>query len=101
MCVIGMLAYSIVGVLFSIGILHGKNAGKEAYAAVFIILIFLGYGIYCGIKQLQEWVLSWTLAVKIIVPVILVLLLVGVIVIICLKNKKHNSAKSNNEKNSF
>ena len=29
MCVIGMLAYSIVGVLFSIGILHGKNAGKE------------------------------------------------------------------------
>ena len=33
--VVGMIAYAIVGIIFSIGILHGKQAGKDAYALVF------------------------------------------------------------------
>lgn len=37
--VIGMIAYAIVGILFSIGVLYGKEAGKEAYAFVFFFVI--------------------------------------------------------------
>ena len=33
--VVGIASYSIVDILFSIGILHGKQAGKDAYALVF------------------------------------------------------------------
>ena len=40
MAIVGVVAYAIVGVLYSIHAIHGKNAGKEAYAAVFIILLF-------------------------------------------------------------
>ena len=46
MIAIGMISYSIVGVLFSFGLIHGKNSGKEAYAFVFIILLILGYCVY-------------------------------------------------------
>ena len=68
MLIIGMLAYSIVGILFSFGLIHGKNAGKEAYAFVFIILLILGYCVYCGIVTIQNWIVTWPLSVKIIVP---------------------------------
>ena len=43
--VVGMVTYAIVGVLFSIGVLHGKEAGKEAYVFVFFLLILAGYGV--------------------------------------------------------
>ena len=77
MLIIGMLAYSIVGLLFSFGLIHGKNAGKEAYAFVFIILLLLGYCVYSGIVAVQNWIISWPLYVKIIV---LSLLLVSIII---------------------
>ena len=78
MLIIGMLAYSIVGILFSFGLIHGKNAGKEAYAFVFIILLILGYCVYCGIVTIQDWIATWPLSVKIIVPS---LLFVAIIII--------------------
>lgn len=78
MLIIGMLAYSIVGILFSFGLIHGKNAGKEAYAFVFIILLILGYCVYCGIVTIQNWIVTWPLSVKIIVPS---LLFVAIIII--------------------
>ena len=89
MVVIGMLAYSIVGVLFSIGLLHGKDAGKEAYIFFFIILLILGYCVYNGIIYFQNWILSWPLAVKIIVPICIVLLISGIILLMIHKNKKN------------
>ena len=101
--VIGMTTYSIVGILFSIGLLHGKNAGKEAYGAIFIILLLLGYGVYCGIVNLQKWILSWALWIKITVPAILIAIIVIAIVLIVKsshsKNKVINPKEKENSEN--
>ncbi len=96
--VIGMTTYSIVGILFSIGLLHGKNAGKEAYGATFIILLLLGYGVYCGIVNLQKWILSWALWIKITVPVILIAIIVIAIVLIVKSSHSKNKVVDPKEK---
>jgi uncharacterized membrane protein YhdT len=91
MLIIGMLAYSIVGLL-----IRGKNAGKEAYAFVFIILLLLGYCVYSGIVAVQNWIISWPLYLKIIV---LSLLLVSIIIIslfYLLKKRKENNENCEN-----
>lgn len=88
MFVIGMIAYSIVGILFSFGLIHGKDAGKKAYALVFIILLILGYCLYRGIVAFQKWLLSWPLAVKIIIPCCLTFLIICVSILLIVKSKK-------------
>ncbi len=100
MIVIGMLAYSIVGLFFSIGLIHGKNAGKEAYAFVFIVLLILGYCVYSGIVAIQNWILSWPLYVKILVPSLLLFAIIAIIVVLLFKKcktKSQNSANNNND----
>lgn len=94
--VVGMVAYAIVGVLFSIGVLHGKEAGKEAYAFVFFLLILAGYGVYKGLEKLRLWILAWPLAVKIIVPAVVALCIVGVIVLIVFKRRKSKNEQGSN-----
>lgn len=96
--VIGMTTYSIVGILFSIGLLHGKKAGKEAYGAIFIILLLLGYGVYCGIVNLQKWILSWALWIKITVPAILIAIIVIAIVLIVKSSHSKNNVVDPKEK---
>ncbi len=91
MIVIGMLAYSIVGILFSLGLLHGKNAGKEAYAFVFIILLILGYCVYSGIVAIQNWIKIWPLYVKIVVPSLLFSAVIIVTIFYLLKKHKKNN----------
>lgn len=86
--VIGMVAYAIVGVLFSIGVLHGKEAGKDAYAFITILLLLGGYAAYKGLVEFKKWVISWPLFVKIIVPSAVALLIAGVILLMIFKNKK-------------
>ena len=93
MLIMGMLAYSIVGILFSLGLLHGKNAGKEAYAFVFIILLILGYCVYSGIVAIQNWIISWPLYVKILVPSLLFSAVIIVTIIYFLKKHKENRKK--------
>ncbi len=88
MAIVGVVAYAIVGGLYSIHAISGRQAGKEAYAAVFIILLLLGYCVYQGIIKLQQWILSWPLAVKIIVPSIMALLIAGTIALLIVKLKK-------------
>lgn len=65
---IGLIAYAIVGFLFSIGILSTRQNGKEAYAFVFFLLILGGFGVYKILKTIRNWILSWPLFVKIMVP---------------------------------
>lgn len=89
--VVGMIAYAIVGVLFSIGILHGKEAGKDAYALVFFLLLLGGYAVYKVLKKLKLWIISWPLAVKIIVPSAIFLAIVCVITLILIRNKKEET----------
>lgn len=95
MLIIGMLAYSIVGILFSFGLIHDKNVGKEAYTFVFIILLLLGYCIYCGIVTIQNWIINWPLSVKIILPSLL--LVVIIIIILFYLLKKHREKNENCE----
>ena len=89
--VVGMVAYAIGGVLFSIGVLHGKEAGKEAYAFVFFLLILAGYGVYKGLEKLRLWILAWPLVVKIIVPIMIALLIGALITLIIIKRKRNNA----------
>ncbi|MCK9160969.1 MAG: hypothetical protein M0P00_10910 [Bacteroidaceae bacterium] len=93
MVIVGVVAYAIVGGLYSIHAISGKYAGKDAYVAVFIILLLLGYWLYQGIIKIQLWVLSWTLAVKITVPSIMVLLIAGTILLLVVKKQKSKENK--------
>jgi hypothetical protein len=94
--VVGMIAYAIVGILFSIGVLHGKEAGKEAYAFVFFLLLLAGYGVYKGLEHLRQWILAWPLAVKIVVPAVVALCIVGVIILIVFKRRKSKNEQGSN-----
>ena len=89
--VVGMIAYAIVGILFSIGVLHGKEAGKDAYAFVFFLLILAGYGVYKGLEKLRLWILAWPLVVRIIVPIMIALLIGALITLIIIKRKRNNT----------
>lgn len=86
--IIGMLAYVIVGILFSIGLLHGKQAGKDAYAIVSLVLIILGYFVYKGITAVQQWVSDWPLEAKIAVPTVLGLIFVALLITTIIKFSK-------------
>lgn len=98
--VVGMIAYAVVGVLFSIGILSTKQQGRDAYALVFFLLILGGYGMYKALEALRNWILSWPLVAKITVPsVIGAGIIVGVIFTIryAIKNKKQLEEKVEKE----
>ena len=94
--VVGMIAYAIVGIMFSIGVLHGRKAGKEAYAFVFFLLLLAGYGVYKGLEHLRLWILAWPLVVKIIVFAILALCIVSVITLIVFKRRKSKNEQGSN-----
>ena len=85
--VVGMIAYAIVGIMFSIGILCGKQAGKDAYALMFFLLLLGGYAVYKILDKLKFWVLPWPLFVKILVSTLIGLCIVGVVVIMILYKK--------------
>ena len=54
MAIVGVVAYGIVGLLYSAHLISDKKAGKEAYAAVFIILLIIGVLIYNGILKVEQ-----------------------------------------------
>lgn len=88
--VVGMIAYAIAGILFSICVLHGKEAGKDAYAFVYFLILLAGYGAYKGLEKLRLWILAWPLVVKIIVPIMIALLIGSLITLIIIKRKRNN-----------
>lgn len=88
--VIGLIAYAVVGLLFSIGVLQGKKAGKDAYALVSVLLLLGAYAVYKGLVKFKIWVLSWPIVAKILVPIGIGILLGLVIVFILLRKEKEN-----------
>lgn len=94
--VVGMIAYAIVGILFSIDVLHGKEAGKDAYAFVFFLLLLAGYGVYKWLEHLRQWILACPLAIKIIVPAVVGFCIVGVIILIIFKRRKSKNEQGSN-----
>ena len=93
--VLGMAAYAIVGVLFALGVLHGRQSGRDAYALVFFLLILGGWGVYRGLVAFKEWVISWPIAVKIIVPSLIALAIGAVIFLIVWRKRKREKQLSN------
>lgn len=79
--VAGMVSYSIVGFLFSIGALRGKESGKEAYGYVFFLLILGGFFVYQKLVEFKDWVLEWPIGVKIAVPSVIALTIIALFVI--------------------
>ena len=87
--VIGLIAFAIVGLLFSIGILHGRKAGIDAYTLVSVLLLIGAYAIYKALINFKIWVLSWPLVAKILVPIgIGVLIGLIIVILICKKEKE-------------
>ena len=95
--IVGMVTYAIVGFMFTIGFLHGKQAGKEAYAFVFFLLLLGGYTVYKVLEQLKLWVLAWPLFVRILVPSIIGLGIIAIVVLIILFKKGVIGKKSKPE----
>ncbi len=89
--VVGMIAYAIVGILFSIGFLHGKESGRDAYLYVFFLLILLGYGFYKLLEKMKLWIMAWSLAAKIAVPSTLLVGIVAVGILLWLNKKQKNN----------
>ena len=85
MAIVGVVAYAIVGGLYSIPQFLGNR--KELccsihYSFAFRILCISRY------YQIQQWILSWPLALKIILPSMMVLLIAGTIIWLVIKSKK-------------
>ncbi len=85
---IGVAAYGIVGLLYSLHLISKSSEGKTAYLFVFIALLIIGYLVYNGILKFEEWVFSWPLYVKIIVPTIFVIGIISIVIFIIKFSKK-------------
>ena len=100
--VVGLIAYAIVGVLFSIGILSTRKQGSDAYVLVFFLLLLGGYSVYKALEALRNWILSWPLAAKIAVPSSIgTAIIVGIVLTVkyAIKNKeKLKKEDSENDK---
>ena len=97
--VTGMIAYALVGGLFSLGIIFTKQQGKDAYAFVFFLLILGEYAVYKILEALRNWILSWPLVVRIAVPVVIGSgIIVGIVFVIryAIKNKEKLKADEDN-----
>lgn len=95
MAVICTLAFMIVNCLYRKDIIHGTRAGREANAAITIILIIVGILIVSGIIKLVQWIDSWLLWIKVLV--IIILLLGIIITFIFMIIAKRNSELTNKE----
>jgi len=93
--IVGIAAYAIVGVLFSLGVLHGRQSGRDAYALVFFLLILGGWGVYQGLVAFKKWVISWPMALKIIVPSLIALAIGAVVFLIVWRKRKGEKQLSN------
>ena len=91
----GLVALStfIVGLLYKLGIIDTKREGSDAFKGVFVVLLIVALVTYLGIRKFQEWVLSWPLFAKILVPSVMGLMIVGVFALVvhdCLNDNNDN-----------
>ncbi len=91
--IIGVASYGVVGLLYSLHLISNSRDGKYAYIATFIILIIIGFFVYQGIVKFEQWVVSWPLFIKILVPSILFCGVISVSLIIAINRKKSITEK--------
>lgn len=95
--IIGVASYGVVGLLYSLHLISNSRDGKYAYIATFIILIIIGFFVYQGIVKFEQWVVSWPLFIKILVPSILFCGVISVSLIIAINRKKSITEKGEEE----
>ncbi len=78
----GVLAYAIVGMMYSFGLLKSKSDGVKAYVFILILLIIGGFAVYQGLMNFQAWILTWPLLWKILVPIVLGLMTIGALILV-------------------
>ena len=83
---IGVLAYAIVGVLYSIKLITTISGGKIAYTLTFLGLLIVGFFLYQGILNFKHWIYSWPLWLKIFLTSFLIIL-TGILVYLYIKAK--------------
>ena len=89
--VIGVISYSIVGLLYSANLIKGSSMGAKSYAVIFVILLLVVYWLYKKLMELQMWINSWPLILKIIVPIVMIILIILVIIwIIYVQDEQEN-----------
>ena len=94
MAIVGVVAYGIVGLFYSAHLI----SDKEAYVAVFIILLIIGVLIYNGILKVEQWILSWPLYVKILVPSVMGAGIIAVSTLLIINRiKKSKKPEVNNQ----
>ena len=74
------VASGIVGTLYSFGVLSKRGSGAKAYIAILLLLLCAEFYIYKGIIDLQNWIISWELWVKILIPAVIGLCFIGIII---------------------
>lgn len=80
MAITFMVASGIVGTLYSFGVLSKRGSGAKAYIAILLLLLCAEFYIYKGIIDLQNWIISWELWVKILIPAVIGLCFIGIII---------------------
>lgn len=89
--VIGVISYSIIGLLYSANLIKGSSMGAKGYAVIFVILLLVVYWLYKKLMELQMWINSWPLILKIIVPIVMIILIILVIIwIIYVQDEQEN-----------
>ena len=78
--VVGVISYFIVGLLYSANLIKGSSMGAKGYAVIFVILLLVVYWLYKKLMELQMWINSWPLILKIIVPIVMIILIILVII---------------------
>ena len=91
---IGVAAYAIVGIMYSLKLISNSADGKTAFAAIFIVLLIGGFFIYQRILKFEEWLYFWPLWVKISAISIIG---ISVMVLSCLYIKRKHSLKITNK----
>ena len=91
---LGAISFSAVGFLYRAGAIHGKREGSDAFKVIFGCLLIIVFLIYLGIRKFQEWVVSWPVYVKILVPCLMGMIIFSIVlslIVDSIKNKKKNN----------
>ena len=91
MSIIGTISFSIIGSLYSAKLINGSSMGAKGYTVVFVVFLLIVYWIYKKLMELQEWINSWQLIFKIIVPIFMVILIILVLIWIIYKQDEYEN----------
>ena len=90
------VASGIVGILYSFGFLSKRGSGAKAYIAILLLLLCAEFYVYKGIIDLQNWIISWDLWIKILIPTVIGLCFIGILIWISYSTYMEQKSKLTN-----